>query len=57
LPVTEIRPPTNCEKLFRVFFPIGALLGLSPWPLYYAGAFADYLSILHARLMSAFDGF
>ena len=43
-----------CEEPFRIFFPIGALLallGVSLWPFYYAGAFAEYPSILHARLM------
>jgi uncharacterized protein involved in response to NO len=59
MPATEIRPPINCcEEPFRVFFPIGALLallGVSLWPLYYAGAIAEYPSILHARLMT--EGF
>ena len=43
-----------CEEPFRIFFPIGAvlaLIGVSLWPLYYAGAVTDYPSILHARLM------
>ena len=43
-----------CEEPFRIFFPIGALLallGVSLWPLYYAGAVAEYPSILHARLL------
>ena len=43
-----------CEEPFRIFFPIGALLallGVSLWPLYYAGAIAEYPSILHARLL------
>jgi uncharacterized protein involved in response to NO len=49
------RPPINCcEEPFRIFFPIGALLavlGVSLWPLYYAGALTEYPAILHARLM------
>jgi len=49
------RSSINCyEEPFRIFFPIGAalaLLGVSLWPLYYAGAVAEYPSILHARLM------
>ena len=43
-----------CEEPFRLFFPVGALLallGVSIWPLYYAGVLADYPAILHARLM------
>ena len=43
-----------CEEPFRIFFPIGAvlaLLGVALWPLYYAGAVAEYPAILHARLM------
>ena len=43
-----------CEGPFRIFFPIGAvfaLVGVALWPLYYAGAVAEYPSILHARLM------
>ncbi len=48
-------PPINCcEEPFRIFFPIGALLallGVALWPLYYAGAIAEYPAILHARLM------
>ncbi len=46
--------PLFCEEPFRIFFPIGAflaLLGVSLWPLYYAGALAEYPSIPHARLM------
>lgn len=43
-----------CEEPFRIFFPIGAflaVLGVSLWPLYYAGWITEYPSILHARLM------
>ncbi len=51
------RAPKNLlfsEEPFRLFFPVGALLallGVSLWPLYYAGVLADYPAILHARLM------
>lgn len=43
-----------CKEPFRLFFPIGALLavlGVSLWPLFYAGALTEYPAILHARLM------
>ena len=44
-------PPINCcEEPFRIFFPIGALLavlGVSLWPLYYSGAFAEYPCFVH----------
>ena len=43
-----------CEEPFRLFFPIGALLGVlgvSLWPLFYAGALTTYPGILHTRLM------
>jgi uncharacterized protein involved in response to NO len=43
-----------CEEPFRLFFPIGALmgvLGVSLWPLFYAGVLTTYPAILHARLM------
>ncbi len=42
------------RRTFSDFFPIGALLallGVALWPLYYAGAIAEYPAILHARLM------
>jgi uncharacterized protein involved in response to NO len=59
MPAAQTRPPINCcEEPFRIFFPIGALLallGVSLWPLYYAGAITTYPSILHARLMT--EGF
>lgn len=59
MPAAPTRPPINCcEEPFRIFFPIGALLallGVSLWPLYYAGAITAYPSILHARLMT--EGF
>lgn len=43
-----------CEEPFRLFFPIGALLGVlgvSLWPLFYLGAGIAYPSVAHARLM------
>ena len=43
-----------CEEPFRLFFPIGAImgvLGVSLWPLFYAGVLTTYPAILHARLM------
>ena len=55
MPAKSDRPPIDCcEEPFRIFFPIGALLalvGASLWPLYYAGALAEYPAILHTRLM------
>ena len=55
MPAESARLPINCcEEPFRIFFPIGAIfavLGVSLWPLYYAGALAEYPAILHARLM------
>ena len=55
MPAASARPLVDwCEEPFRIFFPIGAvlaLLGVLLWPLYYAGAFTAYPSILHARLM------
>ena len=49
------RPPINCcEEPFRLFFPIGALLGVlgvSLWPLFYGGVLVTYPSVAHARLM------
>ena len=43
-----------CQEPFRVFFPVGLLLGVigvSLWILYYAGIIALYPSVSHARLM------
>jgi uncharacterized protein involved in response to NO len=55
MPAESARLPINCcEEPFRIFFPIGAILavlGVSLWPLYYAGGIAEYPAILHARLM------
>ena len=42
------------QEPFRIFFPIGAflgVLGVSLWPLYYFGWVSAYPSISHARLM------
>ena len=47
-----------CEEPFRLFFPLGALLGVlgvSVWPLFYAGVLVTYPSVVHARLMT--EGF
>ena len=43
-----------CQEPFRIFFPVGALLGVvgvSLWPLFYSGATIAYPNIAHARLM------
>ena len=43
-----------CEEPFRLFFPVGLTLGIvgvSLWPLYYAGLIATYPATAHARLM------
>jgi uncharacterized protein involved in response to NO len=43
-----------CEEPFRLFFPIGLILGIagvSLWPLYYAGLVTTYPGTVHARLM------
>lgn len=43
-----------CQEPFRVFFPVGLLLGaigVSLWILYYAGIIASYPGVSHARLM------
>ena len=51
MPVESARLPINCcEEPFRIFFPIGAIfavLGVSLWPLYFAGALAEYPAILN----------
>jgi uncharacterized protein involved in response to NO len=56
MPAGSDRLPIDCcKEPFRIFFPIGALfalLGVSLWPLYYAGALTEYPAILHARLMA-----
>jgi uncharacterized protein involved in response to NO len=43
-----------CEEPFRLFFPVGLTLGIvgvSLWPLYYAGLSTMYPATAHARLM------
>lgn len=43
-----------CEEPFRVFFPVGLILGIvgvSLWPAYYAGLVIAYPATAHARLM------
>jgi uncharacterized protein involved in response to NO len=43
-----------CEEPFRVFFPVGLVLGIvgvSLWPAYYAGLVIAYPATAHARLM------
>lgn len=43
-----------CEEPFRVFFPVGLLLGaigVLLWILYYAGIISFYPGVSHARLM------
>lgn len=43
-----------CEEPFRLFFPTGLMLGIvgvSLWPLYYAGLVTAYPGTPHARLM------
>lgn len=43
-----------CQEPFRIFFPTGALLGLtgvSLWVMFYGGASVPYPNVAHARLM------
>jgi uncharacterized protein involved in response to NO len=43
-----------CEEPFRIFFPVGAflgVLGVSLWPLFYLGVGISYPGISHARLL------
>lgn len=43
-----------CEEPFRLFFPLGVLVGISGvslWPLFFAGLHKFYPGIMHARLM------
>lgn len=43
-----------CKEPFRIFFPVGLLLGIvgvALWPLYYAGLVSTYPATVHARLM------
>ena len=42
------------EEPFRIFFPLGALLGFTGvllWPLFFAGVIVTYPGIAHARVM------
>jgi len=43
-----------CQEPFRIFFPVGAFLGVagvSLWVLHYLGAGIPYPNVAHARLM------
>jgi uncharacterized protein involved in response to NO len=43
-----------CAEPFRIFFPVGLMLGMAGvllWPLFYLGASIAYPSVAHARLM------
>jgi uncharacterized protein involved in response to NO len=43
-----------CAEPFRIFFPVGLLLGMAGvlvWPLFYLDASIAYPSVVHARLM------
>jgi uncharacterized protein involved in response to NO len=59
--VTSIRRATTSlfwEEPFRVFFPVGLLLGavgVLLWPLFFWGALSHYPGVIHARLMT--EGF
>lgn len=53
---------TLCEEPFRLFFPlamVAGFLGVSLWPLYFAGFVTFYPGLSHARLMAYgfFGGF
>lgn len=42
------------QEPFRIFFPLGALLGFAGvllWPLFFAGVIVTYPAIVHARAM------
>lgn len=42
------------EEPFRIFFPIGVLIGISGvslWPLFFAGIHKFYPGVMHARMM------
>ena len=48
----------SCEEPFRIFFPVGVVIGLSGvllWPLFYMGITSTYPATVHARFMS--EGF
>ena len=43
-----------CAEPFRIFFPVGIMLGMAGvllWPLFYLGAGIEYPSVAHARIM------
>jgi uncharacterized protein involved in response to NO len=43
-----------CEEPYRIFFPLGVLVGISGvslWPLFFAGIHKFYPGVMHARLM------
>jgi hypothetical protein len=43
-----------CEEPFRIFFPLGVLVGISGvslWPLFFFGLHKFYPGVMHARLM------
>jgi uncharacterized protein involved in response to NO len=55
---TPLRRPTYfqlcCEEPFRIFFPLGVLIGISGvslWPLFFSGLHKFYPGIMHARMM------
>ena len=58
-PDTPARPPTFfalcCAEPFRIFFPLGVLVGISGvslWPLFFGGwHHSFYPAVMHARLM------
>jgi len=46
--------PTRIDEPFRVFFPIGMILGIAGvalWPLFYSGHLSYYPGVAHTRLM------
>jgi uncharacterized protein involved in response to NO len=54
----DIRKPSYlelcCQEPFRIFFPLGVLVGISGislWPLFFSGLHKFYPGIMHARLM------
>jgi len=43
-----------CEEPFRIFFPLGVLIGISGvslWPLYFSGLHNFYPGVMHGRMM------
>jgi uncharacterized protein involved in response to NO len=43
-----------CEEPFRIFFPLGVIIGISGvslWPLFFSGLHKFYPGIMHARMM------